>query len=311
MTFPISDRARVLLEILQLPGVGPARVRRIFANGFETVPHSVDDLMMASEMSDSDLQEAASRASQIINECRHLTLSIVSIADECYPPMLRAVADAPPILYLRGSVQSLVTPSIAVVGTRHASEDGLGIARDIGRYLASKRYCVVSGLALGIDSEAHLGALEGCGSTVAVLAHGLDAVHPTSNRKLAERILSAGGALVSEHPPHVPPRRHEFVRRNRIQSGMSLCSIMVESGTKGGAIHQAVFAREQGRKVLVVLPSESEGTVDFNKEGARYLIDSLGAIPIKSTLELRKELNGLPIALRPKWGSLNQGTFGW
>src|SRR5690606_7231760 len=130
---------------------------------------------------------------------------------------------------------------------RNVTASGARIARTIGRYLARRGYVVVSGLALGTDMMAHLGVLDVGGKTVAVMAHGLHMVSPPSNTDLGEEIVRKGGALLSEHPPGTPPRRAEFVKRNRLQSGMSLASIVVESGVSGGAIHQARFTKQQQR----------------------------------------------------------------
>ena len=120
-----------------------------------------------------------------------------------------------------------------------------------------------------------------------IAAHGLHMIAPPSNEELAEQIIAGGGALLSEHEPDVPPRPPEFVKRNRIQSGMSLCSIIVESGEKGGAIHQAQFTKDQGRPVFVVWPDEAQLVQsDFNSDGANYLINELGAIRIRNANEM-------------------------
>jgi DNA processing protein len=211
-------------------------------------------------------------------------VAVLSLCDDAYPERLRGIEEAPPLLYVKGEITALSMPAVAVVGTRQASEHGLRAARIIAKFLISQNFCVVSGLALGIDAAAHEGAVEDRGVSVAVLAHGLDTVAPTSNRPLAKQLLDFGGALVSEHPPRVPPRPAEFVRRNRIQSGLSLCSIVVESGAVGGAIHQARFTRTQGRPLLVVSPKENGA--GFNSAGAHYLIETLEAISISGTKDL-------------------------
>jgi DNA processing protein len=155
---------------------------------------------------------------------------------------------------------------------------GRSWARQIAELLALNDITVVSGLALGIDTEAHIGALSGRGGTVAILAHGLDQITPSSNRPLADKILANGGVLLSEHPPGVPPRRAEYVRRNRLQSGMSVCSIVVESGREGGAIHQARFTRSQGRDLFTVVPPKGmAGAAAFNNDGAEYLTSEMNA----------------------------------
>ncbi len=223
--------------------------------------------------------------------------------DQEFPARLLEIEDVPPILYVKGNSQILNSKCAALVGTRKSStagEEMCGIAASV---LVEEGFAVVSGLALGIDSAAHVRTLGEKGNTVAVLAHGLDRVTPSQNEVLAEKILQSGGALVSEHPPGVPPMKAEYVRRNRIQSGMSLCSIIAESGEAGGSIHQATFTVRQGRKLFVIFPPRPpEG---FNTSGALHLIHSLNATPVSSREELRKflrELNqlGPPVLEKPR-----------
>ena len=235
---------------------------------------------------------ARTKAQKIIEACASQSIYILSIADSEYPPRLRLIKDAPPIIYVKGSIAALGKTGCAVVGTRKASELGLKLARRIAKVLAGKGFSTISGLALGIDAAAHAGAVDAMGVTVAVLAHGLDTVAPSSNRKLADKILESGGALVSEHEPGVPPRPAEFVRRNRIQSGMALCSIIVESAKEGGSIHQARFTKEQGRPILAVLPElQNSATNGFNSEGGEYLVHDLGAIPLRTAEQLEQFVN--------------------
>jgi DNA processing protein len=153
---------------------------------------------------------------------------------------------------------------------------------------------VVSGLALGIDAAAHEGCLKAGGITVAILAHGLDRITPHSNRGLADQILESEGCLVAEHAPGVPPVRQEYVRRNRIQSGMAACSIMVESAEEGGAIHQGNFAARQGRPLYVVTPpAGTSGSEDFKYAGAERLMKEAKARPIGSRADLEAALDRL------------------
>ena len=194
------------------------------------------------------------------------------------------------MLFARGSVEALTSTGVAVVGTRRASQAGLAIARTIAQALVRRGITVVSGLALGIDAAAHQGALDEGGRTVAVLAHGLHTILPKSNRAIGEAMLKSGGALLSEHPPGAQAHRAEFVRRNRIQSGMSICSVIVESDVEGGAMHQANFTRKQGRPLLTVLKASPEPG-DLNEAGARHLIAKLGATAVSTTGELARQID--------------------
>lgn len=287
MTQP-SQRTLELLTLLQAPGIGPARALRLLSR--ETKGSSADHASATLPTSDAVHRAAVERAERIVTTAESLGISIIGFQDDTYPPLLRLIPDPPPILYVRGRLEPLAMRGVAVVGTRRASETGSSIARSIGRHLARSNFSVVSGLALGIDSEAHAGALDAEGITTAVLAHGLHTISPATNRHLAERILEMGGALTSEHPPGTPAYRKEFVRRNRIQSGLSLASIIVESGLKGGAIHQARFTANQKRCLFTVGFTPDGGNSDLDVSGANYLVQTLGATMLRSIDDLRREL---------------------
>jgi len=169
-----------------------------------------------------------------------------------YPERLGALPDAPLALYLLGDPKLLTTPQIAIVGSRNPTRGGEQTARDFASHLARSGITVTSGLALGIDSAAHRGALEGGGPTVAVTATGLDRVYPASNRELAHAIIEQGGALVSEFPTGTAPRPGHFPRRNRIISGLSLGVLVVEAALKSGSLITARLAAEQAREVFAI-----------------------------------------------------------
>ncbi len=193
---------------------------------------------------------------------------------------------------MRGEVGLLARPCIAVVGARAATAYGLRVARELARELAGQGFAVVSGLALGVDAAAHEGALEAGGATVAVFASGLDRVHPARHRGLAERIVAAGGTLVSEFPPGTPPLRGHFPRRNRLISGLSRAVVVVEARLRSGSLITARHALDQGREVLAVpgpvdAPT-SAGTNELLRHGAAPLIDAddvrrvLGLPPVRT-----------------------------
>lgn len=202
----------------------------------------------------AEIQAAEERARATKEKMVKLGVRLVFVGEPGYPALLGRAKDAPAALFVRGSegaIQEL--RSVAVVGTREPSRYGSRCARKISETLARDGWCIVSGLAAGIDAEAHRGALEAGGKTVAVLAHGLDRVYPRSHDKLAEEILDKSGALVSEYPPGAPPAPGQFVERDRIQSGLSLATLLVESDLDGGAMHTVRFAREQGREVYALV----------------------------------------------------------
>jgi DNA processing protein len=170
-----------------------------------------------------------------------------------YPAaFLRGMSSPPLVLYLKGDPGALVRESVAIVGTRRPTLQGARIARRLGRDLGGTDLAIVSGLAAGIDGEAHRGCLDANGVTVAVLAHGLHTVQPPGHRALARAILDEGGALISEYPLGVEARRHTFVPRNRLIAGLAEATVVVEGGERSGARHSAEFASDYDRVVLAV-----------------------------------------------------------
>ncbi len=178
--------------------------------------------------------------------------TVVSFGCAEYPELLKEIYDPPPVLWVRGDVSLLSRPSIAVVGTRHPTPYGAGVAEMLARDLAVRRLLIVSGMARGIDSCAHRGALAARMPTVAVWGTGIDVVYPKENKKLAEEILAAGGAIVSEVPMGTFPAPQNFPRRNRILSGLSIAVLVVEAGENSGTRVTARCAAEQNRDLFAV-----------------------------------------------------------
>lgn len=281
-----------LLKVAELPGIGSVSLRRVIKEAASSGEVPTPEWVQRVFSNRAVRSEGTPGSAEAITErCIADRIGIVTPLDPAYPSALRLIEDFPPFLYFKGDVGALQMPSAAVVGTREASKLGMSWAKQIAEVFAANHFCVVSGLALGIDTGAHEGALRAGGRTVAILAHGLHQVSPASNRELAENILSTGGALVSEHPPGTPPRRAEFVRRNRLQSGMSVCSVVVESGFEGGAIHQGNFTAKQGRKLYCVAPDNGvAGAEQFNVDGARRLERDAGAILLHNREQLLSEI---------------------
>ncbi len=204
---------------------------------------------------------------------------IVTFNDREYPRLLRHIEDPPPFLYVHGKLIRRA-PHVAVVGSRNATRYGLSTAGRLSADLASLGFVVVSGMALGIDTAAHQGALSAGGVTVAVLGSGLACIYPLRNRTLSERIARQG-ALVSEFPLHAEPEAHHFPARNRIISGMCLGTVVVEAGQKSGSLITARLAAEQNREVFAVPGSirsfRSTGTHSLIKQGAK-LVEHVGDI---------------------------------
>jgi DNA processing protein len=197
--------------------------------------------------------------------------------DSAYPPLLGQLHDPPLQLYLRGDASPalLARPAVAIVGARSCSAYGAEVARTLGRELAASGVVVVSGLAHGIDGEAHRGALDAQGPTVAVLGCGIDRYYPRSHADLARRVAAAG-LIVSEYPPGVEPAPWRFPARNRVIAGLCLATVVVEARERSGALITADFALELGREVFAV-PGEitaarSAGTNNLLRQGAAPLL---------------------------------------
>ena len=203
--------------------------------------------------------------------------ALVAWDDDRYPALLKRTQTAPVALFVRGDTDCLALPQIGIVGSRKATAGGLENAAAFARHLAACGLGITSGLALGVDTAAHRGALDGEGRTIAVLGTGPDLVYPAANTALAERIVAGGGALVSEFLPGVPPLKDHFPRRNRIISGLSLGTLVVEAGIQSGALITARRAIEQGREVFAIPGSIhnplAKGCHRLIREGAK-LIDS-------------------------------------
>lgn len=180
-----------------------------------------------------------------------LNAHLITWADSQYPENLRHIADAPPILYVRGTLLPSDMLALSIVGTRRATRYGIDVANRMAYWLASQGVTIVSGMALGVDTAAHRGAIQANGRTIAILGSGIDIVYPKENDRLARDIVQ-NGALVSEFPLGTPPSGKNFPRRNRIISGLSLGILIAEAPKNSGAIITAETALEQGRDVFAI-----------------------------------------------------------
>lgn len=190
-------------------------------------------------------------AEEVLAQAARAGITAIPWGDPRYPPLLATIFDPPVVLWVKGRAEVLRNASAALVGSRGPSPYGLEAATRLASELAALRVTIVSGLARGIDSAAHRGALQAGGVTVAVLGCGADVVYPREHAELAESIARAG-AIVSELPPGTPPRAMHFPARNRIISGLSLVVVVVEAAEQSGSLITAEFAEEQGRDVLAV-----------------------------------------------------------
>ena len=218
---------------------------------------------------------AIEAADNIISYCDKAGIYPVTFHDPVYPPLLREIYSPPAVIYVRGKLPSSDIPSAAIVGTRAADGVSLKASYDTAFCLSISGIGIVSGLARGIDSEAHKGALDSGGCTVAVLGSGVDIIYPKENKKLAERIISENGSLVSEYRPGTFPEKYHFPERNRIISGIARGTAVIQAPEKSGSLITSSYALEQGRDVFV----HSSGLKFGYGSGGAFLAES-GAMVI-------------------------------
>ena len=289
----------------------PERVKPLLADGAS--PEEVLSRLLQAGVSvrggafgDSELRKASEQARYDRARLAAMGGRVVPAMHEDYPVPLAQLEDAPPVLLVRGRVESLSPDCVAVVGARAATASARRQARRLGRELAASGLTVVSGLARGVDAEAHRGALEVGGVTVAVLAGGIDRVYPPEHRDLA-REISQRGAVLSEMPLGTPPRREFFPLRNRIISGLCRGVVVVEARSRSGSLITVGHALAQGREVFV-LPGASdgpfaEGSNRLLREGARAI---RGAADVLEDLGVALSEGGAGPLLVPSRGELEE-----
>ena len=247
------------LRLAAIPGLGPTLRRRLigqFGSASRVLQESAASLEsihgigrhLASAISMSSMHDEASR---ILDDCQEHGIDIVLNTDPVFPELLSQIPDPPDMLFVRGTLEPCDSLAIAVVGARHATKTGQRIAHAFAEGLAHAGLTIVSGLARGIDAAAHRGAIRAGGRTIAVLGSGLRNIYPREHHQLVEDVISHGAA-VSELPPATPPQAAAFPRRNRIVSGLSLGTVVIQASQRSGALITARLAGEQGRDVFAL-----------------------------------------------------------
>ena len=289
------DELAAWLTLQQCPGIGPVK--------FRAIAESVDfDLPQLLHLDRNSLAAAGLKPEQIsalknppdefidntfewlnAGEQHHL----LTLNSPDYPELLREIHSAPPLLYALGRVELLATPQIAIIGSRNCSPGGARSAQDFASVLTQSGFTITSGMALGIDSHAHRGALDANGDTIAVIGTGIDRIYPSRNKKLAHEIAEAG-LIVSDLPLGAPPNRENFPRRNRIISGLSLATLVVEATRNSGSLITARLGLEQGREVFAIPGSihnpQVKGCHQLIRQGAKLveqasdIIEDLGSL---------------------------------
>ena len=217
---------------------------------------------------------------------------LVTLGDSDYPQSLLNISDPPLLLYVKGRLDLLNARAIAIVGSRHATPQGIGNAEEFARILSDGGLCVISGMAHGIDAAAHRGALVGQGSSIAVIGTGLDKVYPSANRDLAHA-LARQGAMISEFPLGTPPLAGNFPRRNRLISGMSIGCLVVEASLQSGSLITARLAIEQGRDVFAI-----PGSIHSPLSRGCHKLIKQGAKLVETAQDILEELSCLPVVTK-------------
>lgn len=247
------------LSLVLTPGLGATRIwramRQIHRPGqiFEASLTELEGLGLPAHSAQFVFDgNARAAAEEELNRTLEAGGSILTPSHSQYPGQLREIYDPPAVLWIRGEVQLLSRPGIAVVGTRHPSTYGAGMAEMLSRDLAVRRLVILSGMARGVDTAAHKGALAASGKTVAVWGTGIDVIYPKENKRLAEQIVETGGAIVSEYPLGTFPAPQNFPIRNRILSGLSIGVLVIEAAEHSGTRITARLAMEQNRDIYAV-----------------------------------------------------------
>lgn len=272
------------LALSRIPGVGNVLYKRLisaFGTPEKVFQRSADELRSIEGIRAGTIEgivgfKGDDWAEKELQSVQKRGIRLITQMDDDYPALLKTIYDPPPLLYMRGNIIKADTNALAVVGSRNASSYGRETTKRLAQGLARYGFTIVSGLARGIDTTAHRGALEAGGRTLAVLGSGIDKVYPWENRRLGEDIVHAG-AILSEFPLGTAPEACHFPARNRIISGLSLGVVIIEASFRSGSLITARLALEQGREVFAVpgninSPS-STGTNRLIKEGAKLVTD--------------------------------------
>lgn len=289
-----SREAHALLQLDQLPGVGPLRIRSLVesfgsAERALSAPHRMfREVAGDAALRARDEPGAGQAVDEALGLAARLGMRVVTWSDSVYPEALLRLADPPPVLFLRGRTELLGVGGVSVVGSRRCTARGKDLARRLGRALGRSGVPVVSGMALGVDGAAHRGALEAGGATVAVVGRGADAAYPASHRRLFEDILEHG-LVVSEFLPGTPPLPYHFPRRNRIMAALSESVVVVEAGARSGALITVEHALDLGRDVWAV-----PGPIDTRAcDGSNRLLAD-GALPLVAIERFVEAVGGAP-----------------
>lgn len=278
----MTDDLSCWLQLLLVPGIGPryfSMLIKHFGSPSRVISASENELLSLPKMNDKLVKsiKTSKNEKEIENQIKLIekyNVNVLTLNDRAYPKRLKEIYDPPPLLFVRGKIKTEDEKAIAIVGSRNATMYGKLITQKFSKELCARGITVISGMARGIDAEAHISAILSKGRTIAVLGCGVDVVYPSEHKSLMEQIIESG-AIVSEFLMGSEPARENFPVRNRIISGMSFGVIVVEAGNKSGALITAQYAIEQNREVFAVPGNvnarTSKGTNQLIKQGAKLV----------------------------------------
>lgn len=307
-----TKTAAGMLALTAVRGVGPAIAERI-AERFSSLnelahasPNQLRSLAPGTVMTllqqRSTMHEAVTQARRVLDAASKLGVQVVSVFDADYPDLLRKIPDRPSVIYVKGRLERLER-AVASIGTREPTEFGEQVALRIVHQLVEANWTIVSGLAVGIDTISHKAALERGGRTIAVMGGGLDQTYPKQNARLADQIIEGNGALISEQPFGTPAIPRNLVQRDRLQSGLSFGTFVMQTDIKGGSMHTVRFTLEQGRLLFAPVPkgkhaleAKSQGIIALTQLPGCKLAEILQAEGAYASL-LRSKFYSRPVAV--------------
>lgn len=293
----MSSSLRQILQLLEIPGLGVTsywklihafnNIDGIFNASYEQLCRGISGKLAAEITKVTLNKKTSANIDKTLEWCQKHNIHIIDHDDLRYPAHLKEILKGPPVIYVRGSYEVLAESQIAIIGSRSSTHSGRNNAFSIASALVHAGLVVTSGLALGIDSQAHRGALDANGKTIAVMGCGIDHIYPHRNWQLAEDIIANGGALVSEFPLNTAPKPQNFPRRNRIISGLSVGTLVVEVAIKSGSLITAKYALEQNREVFAI-----PGSIHNPQSKGCHALIKQGAVLVESAEDIIHELEG-------------------
>jgi len=288
-------------------GIGAVRMRTLLAyfdslaEAWAATPEQLQEAGLSPKLAEAIAKARTSvDLERIWSQIEKQGITVLTWEDELYPPRLKEIEQPPPVLYVRGEVRLDDHYAVAIVGTRRITPYGRQITEDLASFLAGQGVTVISGLARGVDAVAHSAALKAGGRTVGVLGSGVDKIYPPEHLQMAEKMMTQG-AVVSDYAIGTPPDSSNFPPRNRIISGLSMATVVIEAGETSGALITAEFAAEQGREIFAVpgniLAPQSKGTNKLIQNGAHPLLcpqDLMQALNLTRAGQFKAARKALP-----------------